>query len=106
MYKRQGYGSCVKACQFGAIEVIDGVAVVDKEKCVACGACVKACPKGLIELVPYEAKHLVQCSSHDKGKEMCIRDRDRRADGGWRKTGPKARKGDWFSGTGFCSKKI
>ena len=54
-----GYGSCVKACQFGAIDVIDGVAVVDKEKCVACGACVKACPKGLIELVPYDSKHLV-----------------------------------------------
>ena len=69
-YGCMGYGSCVKACQFGAIEVIDGVAVVDKEKCVACGACVKACPKGLIELVPYEAKHLVQCSSHDKGKDV------------------------------------
>ena len=69
-YGCMGFGSCVKACQFGAIEVIDGVAVVDKEKCVACGACVKACPKGLIELVPYEAKHLVQCSSHDKGKDV------------------------------------
>ena len=65
-----GYGSCVKACQFGAIDVIDGVAVVDKEKCVACGACAKACPKGLIELVPYDSKHLVQCSSHDKGKDV------------------------------------
>ena len=44
-YGCTGFGSCVKACQFDAIHVVDGVAVVDKEKCVACGACVAACPK-------------------------------------------------------------
>ena len=33
-YGCMGFGSCVKACQFDAIHVIDGVAVVDKEKCV------------------------------------------------------------------------
>ena len=32
--------------------------------------CIAACPKHLIELVPYEAKHLVQCSSKDKGKDV------------------------------------
>ena len=47
-----------------------GVAVVDKEKCVACGKCTEACPLGLITLVPYNAEHLVQCNSHDKGKEV------------------------------------
>ena len=75
-YGCMGYGSCVKACQFDAIHVVDGVAVVDKEKCVACGKCVATCPKGLIELVPYKAEHLVQCSSHDKGpavKKVCDR---------------------------------
>ena len=69
-YGCMGFGSCVKACQFDAIHVEDGIAVVDKEKCVACGACVAACPKALIELVPYEAEHLVQCNSHDKGKDV------------------------------------
>ncbi len=69
-YGCMGYGSCVKACAFDAIHVIDGVAVVDKEKCVSCGKCVAACPNNLIELVPYSAKHLVQCSSHDKGKDV------------------------------------
>ena len=58
-----GSGSCVKACQFDAIHIVDGVAVVDKEKCVACGQCVAVCPRHLIELVPYKAKHLVQCNS-------------------------------------------
>ncbi|MCD8223419.1 MAG: RnfABCDGE type electron transport complex subunit B [Clostridiales bacterium] len=65
-----GYGFCVKVCDFDAIHVVNGVAVVDKEKCVACGKCVATCPKNLITLVPYPAKHLVQCSSHDKGKDV------------------------------------
>ncbi len=69
-YGCMGYGTCVKACQFDAIHIVDGVAVVDKEKCVACGKCVAACPNHLIELVPYKAEHLVQCSSHDKGKDV------------------------------------
>ena len=65
-----GFGSCVAACKFDAIHVEHGVAVVDKEKCKACGKCVAACPKHLIELVPYKAKHIVQCSSKDKGKDV------------------------------------
>ncbi len=62
-----GYGSCVKACPFDAIEIADGVAVVNKEKCKACGKCVAACPRNLIELIPYDAKYVVACSSKDKG---------------------------------------
>lgn len=70
VYGCMGYGSCVKACAFDAIHVVDGIAVVDKEKCVACGKCVDTCPNHLVELVPYSAEHLVQCSSHDKGKDV------------------------------------
>lgn len=62
-----GFGSCVKACPFDAIHVVNGVAVVDKEACKACGKCVAACPKNLIELIPYDAKYVVACSSKDKG---------------------------------------
>ena len=40
---------------------------MDCATCIGCGACVAACPKHLIDLVPYKAKHLVQCSSHDRG---------------------------------------
>lgn len=65
-----GYGSCVKACKFDAIHIINGIAVVDKEKCKACGACVAKCPKQLIELVPYEQKVRVVCNSKDKGKAV------------------------------------
>ena len=64
-----GYGSCVKACAFDAIRIVNGVAVVDKEACKACGACVRTCPKHLIELVPYAgADYHVVCNSSDKGK--------------------------------------
>lgn len=65
-----GEGSCVKACPFDAIHIVDGIAKVDKEACKACGKCVSVCPKKLIELVPYDQKHLVQCSSRDKGKDV------------------------------------
>ena len=38
-----GEGTCVKACPFDAIHIVNGVAVVDKEECKACGKCVAAC---------------------------------------------------------------
>lgn len=65
-----GYGNCVKACPFDAIHIIDGIAKVDSEKCKACKKCIAACPKRLIELVPKDAKHLVQCSSKDRGPDV------------------------------------
>lgn len=64
-----GYGSCVRVCKFDAIHIVDGIALVDKEKCTACGLCIEECPKDLIELVPYdETGHFVRCNSTDKGR--------------------------------------
>lgn len=63
-----GYGSCVDACKFDAMSIVDGVAKVDPEKCVACKACINACPMKVISLVPYGKKHIVECSNKDKGK--------------------------------------
>ncbi|MCH5264776.1 MAG: RnfABCDGE type electron transport complex subunit B, partial [Lachnospiraceae bacterium] len=65
-----GLGSCVEACQFGALSIQDGIAVVDKELCVACGKCASTCPNNVISLIPYEASYAVQCNSKDKGKEV------------------------------------
>jgi Na+-translocating ferredoxin:NAD+ oxidoreductase RNF subunit RnfB len=65
-----GLGSCVSACPFDAICVVDGIAKVDADACKACGKCVAICPKGLIELIPETAKWMVNCSSKDKGKDV------------------------------------
>lgn len=62
-----GLGTCAHACMFDAIKVVDGVAVVDYEKCQACGRCVEACPKHIIRLIPYDSAHWVGCMSVDKG---------------------------------------
>ncbi len=62
-----GFGECVNVCKFDAIHIVDGVAVVDKNKCVGCGMCAKTCPKGLISLIPAKSQYAVACSSKDKG---------------------------------------
>ena len=69
-YGCMGLGSCVKACQFGAIKIENGVAVVDPDVCVSCGKCVSTCPQHIIELVPKKKKVKVQCSSKDMGKAV------------------------------------
>ena len=62
-----GLGSCVKACAFDAIHIVDGVAKVDIDKCVACGKCVSTCPKKIIDLIPVSKKVHVNCVNKDKG---------------------------------------
>lgn len=69
-YGCMGFGSCVRVCAFDAIHIKDGIAVVDKEKCTGCSTCVAQCPNRLIELVPAAARHLVTCSSPEKGKDV------------------------------------
>ncbi|MCL2617023.1 MAG: Fe-S cluster domain-containing protein [Defluviitaleaceae bacterium] len=63
-----GGGSCANVCPFDAINMVNGIAVIDKEKCTACGACVPACPKSLIELIPHKSIVTVACNSKDPGK--------------------------------------
>ena len=65
-----GFGSCVNACQFGAMSIgPNGTAVVDPDKCTNCGACMSACPRKLIVSVPANEKKVkVACANKDKGK--------------------------------------
>jgi electron transport complex protein RnfB len=63
-----GLGDCVEACEFDAIHVIDGVAVVGRDYCTSCGACIKVCPQNLISLKPYSGTVNVRCSNEDMGK--------------------------------------
>lgn len=47
-----GFGSCVKACPFGAIDVVNGVAVVNKEAAALSRRVMKCPKKHLISLCP------------------------------------------------------
>lgn len=69
-YACLGLGTCEKACPFGAIHVVNGVAQVDASKCTACSKCIAACPKHIISLVPEKNAVRVDCSSKAKGKEV------------------------------------
>jgi len=64
-----GFGDCKLSCKFDAIEIIDGLPVINQAKCVSCGACVKTCPRGLIVLEKIANLRLayIACSSKDKG---------------------------------------
>ena len=66
-----GYGSCVQICEYNAISIIDGVAVVDPDLCQACGKCLKICPNNVISLIPYQKQAYVKCNS----KEPALRAR-------------------------------
>ncbi len=66
-YGCMGLGSCVKACAFDALHIVNGRALVDAEKCVACGKCVATCPKKLIDLVAAAKQVHVNCKNRDKG---------------------------------------
>ncbi len=60
-------GDCVRACQYGAIEICNGVAVVNTARCVGCTMCAQACPRKLITMVPKRRVAVNCCSNCDKG---------------------------------------
>ncbi|MFW6154329.1 MAG: RnfABCDGE type electron transport complex subunit B [Planctomycetota bacterium] len=67
-----GFGDCVRACDYDAIHIVNGLAVVDYEKCVGCGACERACPRHIISMVPFKADRMlvVACSNRDPGRQV------------------------------------
>lgn len=75
-YGCMGLGDCVKACEYGAIRICNGIAVIDQDLCKSCRKCVAACPKHLIEIVRTDKeKAYVYCSNKDKGamtRKQCL----------------------------------
>lgn len=45
-----GCKRCEKACQNGAISVLDNVAKIDYTKCTSCNACADVCPQKIIKI--------------------------------------------------------
>ncbi len=66
------FGDCVRACEFNAIHVVNGLATVDYEACTGCGACARVCPRNIITMVPFKRERMlaVACSNKDFGREV------------------------------------
>ncbi len=65
-----GYGACANVCPQHAIQIVDGLAKVEKRLCIGCGKCVSVCPRRLIDLVPASATIHVLCNNPDKGPNV------------------------------------
>jgi electron transport complex protein RnfB len=67
-YSCLGYGNCARVCPAGAIEIVDGLSVIDQDRCITCGKCVAECPRRIIRLVPADSAVRVECVNVLKGK--------------------------------------
>lgn len=66
-YACQGYGDCMEVCSYQAISIVDGLAVIDRDKCMGCTLCVSACPKHILKMAPKVGRAIIHCSSIDWG---------------------------------------
>lgn len=65
-----GFGDCVDACNFDAIEMVNGLPRINYENCTGCAACASACSRNIISMVPFRAERMavVACSNQDPGR--------------------------------------
>lgn len=65
-----GLGTCKDYCDFDAISIVDGVAIINEKKCVMCGKCIDICPKGIISKKSVRKQVVVECASKEFGKQV------------------------------------
>lgn len=65
-----GKGDCIKVCEYDAIQIVKGIAIVEPQMCKGCGKCVDACPKDLIKIASLKKQAVVRCSNCDKAKNV------------------------------------
>ncbi len=64
-----GLGDCMAVCDFNAMHLVNGVALVNRDLCTSCGRCVSACPQSLIRILPEKSLVSVRCHNTQKGGE-------------------------------------
>ncbi|MDK2822701.1 MAG: electron transfer flavoprotein alpha subunit [Clostridia bacterium] len=69
-----GCGACVQTCPFDALDLVDGIAVVNPEKCTDCGACVGVCPTMALTLEDRRKPDETPKKAEEKIKEFKPKD--------------------------------
>ncbi|MCA9412324.1 MAG: RnfABCDGE type electron transport complex subunit B [Candidatus Omnitrophica bacterium] len=72
VYGCLGLGDCVAACDYDAIHIRDGLAVIDYEACTGCKACSRVCPRNIVSMVPFKSDRMlvVACSNQDFANDV------------------------------------
>jgi RnfABCDGE-type electron transport complex B subunit len=62
-----GFADCVRACDYDAMEMVNGLPKIIYDNCVGCRACAEACPRNIISMVPFKTERMlvVACSNQD-----------------------------------------
>jgi len=55
-----GCETCLERCQMEAIDVVDGIAEINRVRCIGCGLCVTTCPVDAIELIKKPEEELYE----------------------------------------------
>jgi carbon-monoxide dehydrogenase iron sulfur subunit len=65
---------CVKGCITGALKIVDGVIMADRERCVGCYTCILSCPYGAV--MPSDDGSVIQkcdlCVKNTGGQPVCV----------------------------------
>ena len=63
-----GCQSCIEACQYESIQLINSRIDVDQERCVGCYECTNSCPSKAIEKIgeEYSANEIIELLIKDK----------------------------------------
>ena len=65
-----GFGDCLRACPFDAMQIRDNMVEIIASKCVSCGLCINACPRSNLQIIPVRARVMSFCATREKLKSV------------------------------------